>query len=329
MAEIMGREIALGLATEATRGTAETVADKWFRKVSANVIERAAYAEDDTTTGRIEAGMGRRMTQTYVEGDLSGILHADAFGWLLSNVYGICVSTVVTGSVYSHVFNVKQNAQHTSLTLFAKDGSIQQKTFSNCMINTLSMNVSIDDYIRFSAGFIGSVAASNADTVTYGTEYDFIARDVVIKIAATSGGLTGATALKATAFDITWDQAVIRNHVVGARTPNDNLNSQLMIEGSMTLLYADTTLKDLALSDTARYMQVAITGEADIGSGNFPTITLLMNRVLFSEWERSGENDELVTETVKFRAYFNTTDQKQSQVTLKNLTTAYTNVPTS
>ena len=118
MAEIIGREIEFGVATEAVRGTAETTADRWARKVTANVVERASHAVDDTTVGRFEDGMGRRVTQTFIEGELNGILHVDMIGWFLANVYGICNSTLVAGSVYSHVFSLKQDSNHIALTLY-------------------------------------------------------------------------------------------------------------------------------------------------------------------------------------------------------------------
>lgn len=329
MTEIIGREVQVGVAVEAVRGTAEATADKWVRKATANVVERATHAVDETTMGRYEDGMGRRLVQLFIEGDISGIMHVDALGWFLGNIYGICNSAVVAGSVYSHVFTLKQNAQHVSLTLFAKDGSVQQSTFSNCMINTLQISASIDDYVRYTASFIGAVAATNADTPSYDTEYDFVARDIVVKVAATEGGLAGATPLKAKNFDITWDQGLIRDHVIGSYTPDDVYNARLMIEGSFTLNFADEVFKDYYLGNSALYMSITITGEANIGGGNFPTVTIVLNKVQFMDWNREGDASALVTSPINFRAFLNTTDQEQSTVTLQNLTTAYTNVPTS
>ena len=156
--ELIGREIEFGVATEASRGSAETTADKWMRKVTANVIEKAVHAIDETTRGRFEDGEGRRVVQKHVEGEVEGILHADVLGWLLSNIYGVVVTTTVTGSVKSHAFSLGQNIQHPSLTLFAKDGSVQQQTFSNAMINTLEITAALDDYVRFNASFIASLS---------------------------------------------------------------------------------------------------------------------------------------------------------------------------
>lgn len=327
--EIVGREIEFGVATEATRGSAESAADKWLRKVTANVVERATHAIDETTRGRLEDGEGRRVVQKHIEGDVEGILHADVIGWLLSNIYGVVVSSQVSGSIYSHVFSLGQNIQHQSLTLFAKDGAVQQLTFSNAMINTLEITAAIDDYVRFNASFLASVAADNSDTPSYDTEYDFVARDITIKVASSEAGLSGATALKAKDVALTWDQGLIRDHVVGAYTPDDIYNARLMIEGNFTLNLSDETYKDLFLGDSSNYMSITIQGEADLGSGNNPTITIVLNKVQIMDWNRAGAANELVTETISFRAYYRPADTEQSTVTVKNLTSAYDNVPSS
>jgi hypothetical protein len=328
--EIVGRQVEIGVATEATRGTAETSADKWLRNTTANVVERATHAEDETTRGVLEEGEGRRAVQTFVEGDIAGILHADAIGYFLANLYGIGVSSQVGAtSVYSHVFNIKQNIEHQSLTLFAKDGGVQQLVFANCMINTLQISAAIDDYVRYTASFSGGAATDNSDTPSYDTEYDFIARDIVIKMAATEAGLSGASAIPAKNVDWTYDQGTIRDHVVGKRPPADIYNGRMMITGSMELNFTDETYKDLFLGDTAQYMSITITGEADLDDGNNPEIELILYKVQISDWNRGGDANELVTQTVGFKAYFNETDQKQSQTTIQNLTTSYPNVPTS
>ena len=330
MSEIIGREIQFGVATEASRGSAESAADKWTKKVTANVVERAAHAIDESTIGRLEDGLGRRVTQTFIEGEVSGIVHVDTLGWYLANIYGICVSSQVdTSNAYDHVFSLKQTSQHISLSLFAKDGAVQQVVYSNCMINTLQLNAAIDSQLRFSASFVGAAAASNSDTPSYDTEYDFVSRDIVIKVATSEAGLSGATALKAKSFDITWDQGLIRDHVVGAYTPDDVYNSRLMIEGNMVLNFADETFKDYYLGNDELYMSITITGEADIDDGNNPTITILLNKIQFMDWNRTGEPSDLVTQPIAFRAFYNESDQQQSEVTLRNLTDAYTNVPTS
>lgn len=327
--EIVGRQIEFGVATEAARGSAEAAADKWMRKVNANVVERATHALDDTTRGRLEDGEGRRVVQKHIEGDVEGVLHVDVLGWLLANIYGVVNTSTVTGSIKSHIFTLRQNILHQSLTLFAKDGGAQQLTFANAMINTLEITAAIDDYVRFSASFLAAVAADSAATPSYDTEYDFVARDITVKIADTEGGLAGATATKVKELGITWDQGLLRDHVVGSYNPDEIYNARLMIEGTFTLNFADETFKDLYLSNTNKYMSITLEGEADLGSGHHPTVTIVLNKVQFMDWNRSGDANDLVTEPISFQAFYNPSDSEQSTVTLKNLTAAYTNTPSS
>lgn len=329
MADIIGREIQFGIATEAVRGTADTTADKWQRNVTCNVVERATHVVDESTRGRFEDGIGRRVVQKYVEGNVAGILHVDVLGWYLSNLYGICVTTTPLAPARQHVFTLKQTSQHVSLTLFVKDGSIQQQTYSNGMISTFKIMASIDDYVRYSADFIASVAAANSDTPSYATEYDFIARDIVIKVASSEAGLTGATAVKAKDVEINFDAGAIRDHVVGSYNPNDIYNARMLIEGTFTLNFTDATYKALYLADTPMYMSITITGEAVLAAAHFPMAMFVFNKVQFMDWNRDGDANSLVTSPIAFRAFFNETDQKQSTATLKNVTTAYVNVPTS
>lgn len=329
MPEIIGREIEIGLATEAVRGTAETTVDRWLRKVTASIVERAEFADDDSTRGVLEDMEGRRVVQKYIEGDMEGIAHVDAIGFLFASLYGKVASSVVAGSVYDHVFTLKQNIDHQSLTVFAKDGGAQQLKYNGCVVNTLEINAAVDDYVRFSAGFIGKAGVDNTAVPSYSTEYDFIGRDITVKIAASEAGLAAANAIPVKELTITHDQGSIRDHVFGSHTPDDIYNAKHSIEGEIMLNFADETYKDLYLSDTAKYMSITIEGEANLGGGYKPTITYILNKVMFNDWNRDGGSDELVTQPISFKAYYNETDGEASQVTLRNLTSAYANVPSA
>lgn len=325
MATIIGRQIELGLAKETARGTAKTVADRWIKNVVANIIPRAEKVIDDGTRGKFEDSDQARLVRQWYEGDLEGIAQADALGWMFLNVYGTVASAQngTTGS-YNHTFSVNQIPQHNSLTIFAKDGSVVQEVISNGMINQLSLMASMDDFVRFKAGFIGAVGSSNAASPSYGTEYDFIGRDITVKIADTSAGLAGAAAIPVKSMEVTWDQGLIPSFVFGAYTPTDIFNSKFSIEGKLVFDFGDTTFRALWTADTSKYMQVKIQGAAVIGSGaNNPTIDLILNKAQIMDWGRSGGSNDLVSQEVAFKGYFNATDSKQSTLVLTNLTTVY------
>lgn len=323
MAEIIGRQIQVGIGVETTRGTAVTTADKWVKKVTANIVPRTEKIVDDTTRGVLEDSQGARVVRQWFEGELAGVLHADVFGYLLYNLYGTVSSSNVAGSVYSHDFSLQQSIEHPTLSFFRKDGTVNQDVFGGGMISTLEVSASTDDFVRFTANVMAKTGATNSDTPSYDTEYDFIARDITVKIASSEAGLSGATAVPLKTLSIRYDVGAIPDYVFGAKTPADIYNAMMGIEIEFTKNYEDTTYEDLYNADTYRYMQVTIEGEADLGSSNYPTIDWIFNRVQVQDWNRSGDANSLVEETVVLKSFYNGTDGEQSTVTLQNLTAQY------
>jgi hypothetical protein len=323
MVTIIGRQIELGLAKETARGTAKTTADRWLRKVTANIIPRAEKVVDDTTRARFEDGEGARYVRSWYEGDLEGIAHADALGLLFLNIYGTDTPAVATGVAYNHTFTVAQSPQHNSLTIFAKDGSVVQEVIANSMVSKLTLTASTDDFVRFNASFIGGVGTSNASSPSYGTEYDFISRDITVKIADTSGGIAGASAIPVKSMEVTWDQGLTPSYVFGSYTPTDIYNTRLAISGKLVLDLSDTTYRALLQADTAKYMSIVIQGAATIGSSSNPKINLVLNKAQIMDWTREGSPNDLVSQEVSFQAFYNPTDSAQSSLVLTNLIAAY------
>lgn len=323
MAEIIGKELAVGLAVEKVRGTAQLTAEKWLKNVETTIALKVEKINRDSSMGIMEDSDAARITKKWVEGELNGVVHADAIGYFLYSLYGTVSSQVVTGSVYDHEFTLLNSTLHPSLTLFSKDGSVQQKVAAGCIINTFEIDVTVDDFVKFSASFLGESESTNSDTVARDTEYDFIAKDVSVKIAATEGALAAATALVCKDVKLTFDKGAIADHVLGAYEPNSIIPVKMSIEGEMTLNFSDTTFKDLYAAETYKYMQIKIEGSQDIGSGNKPTITILLNAVQITGWERAGAPDEIVTQPISFKAFYNGTDEQMSMITVRNLTAEY------
>jgi len=330
MPEIIGKQIELGLAVENVRGTSPSQPEVWLRNVTANVIAKAEKVVDESKRGQLEDSENARVVKKWYQGEVEGVLAADPIGYFFYNLYGIANDTTVTTGVYSHVFTLQNSIQHASLSLFAKDGGAQQAVFKNGMLTSLEITASPDDLVRFSAEFMAAGEGANASSPSYeNTQYDFIGKDVSIKLADTEAGLTGATAISAKSLSVKWDVGAIIDYVLGSYSPDDIYNAKMSIEGEFVLNFSGETYKDLFLGDTDKYMQITIAGTADIGGGNYPTITILFNKVKVMDWNRDGGNDELVTETISFKAFYNDTDGQQSKVTLKNKTAEYDTAPTA
>jgi len=320
--EIIGRQLECAIGAEETRGTISSEL-KWVKNISANVVERAEHAQDESTRGVFEDEDGRRVVKKHIEGDIEMPVYANAFGLLAYNLYGGVVSTLVTGSIYSHVFNLEQSALAPSLTIIGKDGAVQQIAYKNCHINTLELTANPDDYVKVTASFIGKEGADDTTESSYVADYDFIGKDITVKMADSSAGLVDATPLCVKELSISFDKGLIADHCLGAYEPSDIYMSKMAIEGSININFETEAIKDLYLGDNAKYMEIKIEGATDLGSGNKPTITLLLNKVQIQDWNRDGGKDDLVVEDISFKAYYNATDSKQSQMTIKNTTASY------
>lgn len=329
MSEIIGRQLEVGLSVEQTRGTAQATVEKWFKNVTANIIERASHAVNDNSYNRLEDSDDRRVVKKWIEGDMEGIVGVDSIGYLLYSLYSSVVTAWKASGCYESVFNLLQNIQSKTLAIVAKDGSVQQKVFNGCVISKFGLSAAVDNFLRFKSSFMGRSAAVNAANPSYTAETDFIGKDITVKMAATEAGLVGATALKLKDINIDWDRGIIDDFVLGNYNMDDAYSPKMSIEGSFTKNFVDSTFKDLFLGDSAQYMQIVITGATAISGAHYPTITLLLNKVKIMEWDRSGDGDSLVEEKIKFKAFYNAADAKQSQLTLKNTTFEYSSAPSA
>lgn len=323
MIEIIGRQLEVGVAVEETRGVAPSAADAWVKNVSVNLLERAEHILDESVRGRFEDSDTSRVVKKAIEGNLEMNLGANALGYLIYNIYGtVSPSTVQTG-VYDHAFSLQQSSIMPSISFYVKDGGVQQLAFRNSHINTLEVTANTDDYIRVSANVIAKDSVSNSDTPSYAADYDFIGRDITVKVAETEGGLAGATPIVLKEVNITFDKGLISDHRLGSYFVDDIYTGRMSIEGSFVKNFNDDTFKALYLSKANRYMQIVIEGEQTIGASSKPTITIILNKAQILDWTRGGGADELVTETVNFKAFYNVTDAEQSTVVIRNTIADY------
>lgn len=321
--EFIGRQVDFALAVEGSRGVAEAAADRSVRKVTCNLIPRSETVIDDTTSGRIEDAPGKRTVRKWSEGDVEGILHVDVLGYYLASIYG---SDVVTGAgpTYSHAFTMAQTIEHPTLTGFIKDAEVRQEKVSGMVVSSLEISATTDDYVRYSAEFIGKEGATDTSVIpALGADYDFISRDIEVKIATTQGGLASATALKLKETTVKWDTNAEADFVFGSYSPDNIYNKQIAIEGSFVRNYTDTTFQDLYESDGEKFMSITLQGEANMGGGVNPKFALTLHKMQVTDWSRTSDGDDLVTEEVQFKAFLNVTSGEQSTAVLVNKTAEY------
>lgn len=320
MQNIIGRQIEIGVGLELTRGTPVGLI-KSLKKVTADVLPRADRVIDDNTMAVLEESEGSRITKKWFDGDVEGAVHADSIGYMLLSLYG-SVSSVPSGNAFEHSFSFEQSIEHPTISIYRKDGDILEEVYGGGVINTLEITAKPEDLVRFKANVICANKATSNEAFSYDKEYDFVGRDVSIKLASTEAGLVGATAIKVKESVIKYNSNAIKDHNLGSYNP-DIYNSAFSLDIDITKNFVDETFKDMFEDQDYSYMQVTIESEADIATGKKAKIVLLLNKVQVQNWAVSGNANDLVVEKMTFKAFYNMTDGEQSTLKLQNLTDSY------
>ena len=144
------------------------------------------------------------------------------------------------------------------------------------------------------------------------------------KTASDLSGLTAAPEIEIKGFTLSINKNVEDDQVVGSLAPIDILNKQFTIEGTVELMFESTTFVDDMLADTAKAMRLTLENtDITIGATTNPKLEIDLARVKFSEVTKPFTNNDLVIQTVSFKAFFDLTDATMINVALINETTSY------
>lgn len=309
MSKFIGRLVDFGIAKEATRGTAESSVDFYLPKVSLSIDDGIEQVVDESSVGVIEDSPNASVTAKYAEGEIEGNIGDKSFGLILLATLGaVSTSGPSQTTVYTHALTVLQSAQHPSLTLFLDDPN-QDYKYALAMIKSLEIDVMLKQYARYKASFRSKVGATATLSPSYSAESNFLPQHGTVKIASDLSGLDAASAIDIRSIKITIAKNVEDDYKIGSVDQADILNKQIAVEGSLELVFNDNTFKTEMLADTAKAMRIALENtNVTIGSSLHPKLTLNLAKVKFSNFERGYGNDDIVTATVDFKAFYSLSD---------------------
>ena len=325
MAILTGRQVAIGFAKESARGTWVTPT-YWIPATSINIDDHYNVIENSASFGVLNDVTGAVKSKQWSEGDVSGPIGDLSFGLLLKALFGTEQSAQVGGEtlVYDHTFTLQTSAQHPSLSVTKAD-SVRTFGFPNSMVTGIEIDCVMDDYATFKLSLAGKAGASQSASASYTAENLFSRAGITLVRATTLAGLSSGTAISIKKFKVSLQPNVVHDDVLGSADPNDFLNTAFRIEGEFELFYNDDTFHDFTKNQTATYYRLKlINSGVTIGNSSNPTLTIDFANVVSKDWSRKDENDNIVSQTVKFVGKYNTTDALAMQAVLRNLrTTAY------
>src|SRR3990167_704022 len=333
MAKHIGRRCSLGVAKEATRGTAVNPTF-WVPFSTISFDAKTDKARSVGSFGLIQDADDEYIVGQRSEGDLEFEMTDKYIGLFLLSFFGSVSSAVKETTAYDHTFTIANTNAHQSLSILAHDpiGSsgyaTDQMMFPLSVIDSIKINVEPQGIVMMTVGFKGGAMKSwsNQTTAFTAVGNKFLAQHLNLKIAANLAALGAASVIYPKAFEITLTQNTIPDFVVGTVQVNDNINQQWMVEGSVTLNRENNTYRDYMIGNTARAMRFdLLNGGTTIGASSNPELVMDMPRVFFSEWEQDRGLDTIATDKINFKAYYDATNDDQiiDSCVLTNITTSY------
>lgn len=150
--------------------------------------------------------------------------------------------------------------------------------------------------------------------------------------AATTGAIgtqtfTGAV-VQLKSFKLTIDANLEDDEVLGSVAPVDFLNKEFKVEGTLEAIWQNETdfkANALITPNTGRALLVDIKN-TDVSIGvvpSHPEVKILLDQVYFTEFSRPIKIKDLMYQTLKFKATYNTTNTEMLNITTTNTVASY------
>jgi hypothetical protein len=324
MSKQIQRLVDVGLGRETVRGTAEAAADFWLPKIDFDFVPKVSVAVDNSGLGVIDARQGHALTQQYGEGSIGGIVYCNSFGTLLAMALGTWSSSTAVDSAYTHTFTRLNTNQHPSYTIYVKDENLDEG-YPLGMLNQLTINAVVDDYIKFTAGFMSKTGATATQTPSYAaTDYAFLPKNMAVKLATTTAALGTASETSLKSLRLTINKNVESWGELGSLDPSDVVNKEFAVEGEMTLVFDANTEREYVLDGTKMAMSIALTNSDNLlGTATYPSLSFELAPTSLEEFSRSGGAGDIELQTIRFAGNFGIADSKTISAILVNGTSAY------
>lgn len=304
MTKFVGRRGSLGIALEATRGTAAAPV-YWMPFVTMSFFDRTETAREDQGLGNIADSDSVYVTMRMGEGDIETQLYDYGLGYILSSLLG-AVPVTTGGNPYTHTYTLSQTNQPKSLTLYWTDPD-RSYVFPLAVVDSLQISVEPSGIVNYTVGF----KSKGADNFTSQTPSftslgsKFLHQHLQFKLADTVGALSAATALSLKSLELTISRNTIFDSVMGTVEPEDILGQQLTVEGTIGLNLEDDTYRNYMLNGTYKAMDITLLRSAN------SSLQLQFPRVDFTEWEADWTLNEIAKQQINIKGNYDAANALQ------------------
>jgi hypothetical protein len=318
MTKFVARRGQLGLALEATRGTPVNPTI-WMPIENLAFKESTEEARESQGQGVIADSDSKYVVMKMAEGEVEAQIYDQALGLILIGVVGS--SPVTTGAnPYTHTFTLTQTNQAKSLSLYWKDPD-RSDMYPMAMVDQFELKAEPNGIIEYTVGFKSKAAREwTSQTPSYTTlGSKFLHQHVQFKLAANIAGIAAASVISLKSLELKINKNVEYDAVMGTVEPEDILNHQLSIEGTLELNLEDDTYRDYMLNGTYRAMEIKL------NNGTSSTLTLQFPRVDFSQWDPDYTLNNIAKQKINFKCNYDAANAQDifTTCTLINTKSSY------
>lgn len=299
MTKFVGRRGKLAIAIESTRGTPPAAASFfWVPNVTMSFADRTEVAREEQGQGVIADNDSVYVTMKMGEGDVEAQLYDKALGVILAGVLGAVPSTAGSNP-YTHTYTLSNTNQHKSISLYWQDPD-RSDMFPLGMVNSFQVSVEPNGIVNYTIGFMSKTAREWSSLTSSFTSLGskFLHQHVQVRLADTIGGLAAASPIALKNLELNINKNTMFDSVIGTVEPEDVLNQQLSVEGSITLNLEADTYRDYMLNGTYKAMEIYLFRSSS------SSLKFQFPRVDFTEWEPDFTLNEIAKQSINFKANY-------------------------
>jgi len=297
MTKFVGRRGTLGIAKEAVRGTIVNPTF-WVPRMTISYDDHIASARENEGLGKIADSDALYVTQQMASGDIEFQPDDRILGLFLTSLIG--ASPVQSGAnPYTYTYTLSNTNQHQSVSLLYQDPDFT-KAYPLGVVNTMKFSVKQNAIVTCTVNFLSKVGrdwtTQTANFTALGSK--FLHQHLQFKTAAAVGSLAAASAISLKELEFTINANAQFDTVLGTVEPEDILNQQFSVEGSLTLNKTDDSYRQLMLANTYKAVGISfVNGASSQLNFQFP-------RVDFTAWEQDRSLDDIVSQKIQFKANY-------------------------
>lgn len=324
MPKYIGRLANVWFGVESTRGTAVN-ATTFTPKTDFSFYERAETIQDESSIWVIADSLSTEVIRKWAEWELTTNASANSVWALFYSLLGSVTSAQATTWAYTHNYTLANSNTHPTLTTCISDPTQGAMRYPLTMIQSMTLNAEEGGYATLTVSLKAKPGEETTHTVSYDIEKAFLSKYSVFKTASNLAGLDWASSVCLKSFELTIEKNLEDDFCLGSHTPVDFLNKQTAITGSFTLQFTDETFKDFQLNGTQRAVRFElINTDVTIWVSNNPTLRIDLPLAGLTEWSLAQGNDEIVMQTLTFKANYSQVDSSMINARVINTTEAYT-----